>query len=224
MGREPRPHEPPPTSPRVPQRHPLRFVWQMSEEGRFTLASDEFVGLIGPQAATWLGRTWQQINSDPGLDPEDQIARAVATRETWSGLTVLWPVDDGAERLKVELSGVPVFDRDRVFRGYRGFGIRRDLARLDALAQQRRSPPTADGIVPPREPSASERPKPVRPEPARPEPAERPPAEDALASDQDVPALSPLECRAFRELLAQAQPTSHGGGCRAPRCGLDLAR
>ena len=32
-------------------------------------------------------------------------------------------------RLPVEMSGLPVFDRDRNFRGYRGFGVCRDVAR-----------------------------------------------------------------------------------------------
>ena len=47
-----------------------------------------------------------------------------------------WPVDDSDEQLTVELSGLPVFDRDRNFRGYRGFGVCRDLARLAALAPE----------------------------------------------------------------------------------------
>ncbi len=43
------------SSPQMPaateRRHPLRFVWQMSEDGRFTLGSDEFIALIGPRTA-----------------------------------------------------------------------------------------------------------------------------------------------------------------------------
>ena len=39
-----------------------------------------------------------------------------------------WPIGDGGRRLTVELSGLPIFDRDRVFRGYRGFGVCRDVA------------------------------------------------------------------------------------------------
>src|SRR5262249_16317614 len=38
-------------------------------------------------------------------------------------------------RLPIELSGLPVFDRDRSFRGYRGFGVCRDLAQIGGLAQ-----------------------------------------------------------------------------------------
>jgi PAS domain S-box-containing protein len=119
------------------RRHPLRFVWQMDDEGRFTLGSDEFIALIGPRTAALLGGRWCDIAAELALDPESQIARAVATHDTWSGLTVVWPVDDSPERLAVELSGLPVFDRERIFRGYRGFGVCRDLPRLAALARQR---------------------------------------------------------------------------------------
>src|SRR5207245_7476264 len=81
-----------------------------------------------------LGRSWNALSAALGLDPDGQIARALATRDTFSGLTFGWPVD--GELLPVEMSGLPVFDRDRRFRGYRGFGICRDLARLNALAQR----------------------------------------------------------------------------------------
>jgi PAS domain S-box-containing protein len=157
------------------RRHPLRFVWQMDEDGRFTLGSDEFTALIGPRAAAAIGRPWREIESD--LDPEGQIARAVATHDTWSGLTVLWPADDSPERLAVELSGLPVFDRERMFRGYRGFGVCRDLKRLSALAQRLHSPRAAAV-------------------PAGAENVVRFPA----AAEPVPPVLSPIERSAFREL------------------------
>jgi PAS domain S-box-containing protein len=119
------------------RRHPLRFIWRMDEDGRFTLDSEEFAALVGARSAAALGRPWHELAADLGLDPTGQIARAVATRETWSGLVVLWPRDESSERLAVELSGLPVFDRDRVFRGYRGFGVCRDLGqRAGAVPMQ----------------------------------------------------------------------------------------
>ena len=87
------------------RRHPLRFVWQMDADGRFVVGSDEFVELMGPRTTAAFGRLWSEIAAELKLDPENQIARAVATRETWSGVTVSWPVDDGGERLPIELSG-----------------------------------------------------------------------------------------------------------------------
>jgi PAS domain S-box-containing protein len=118
-----------------PRRHPLRFMWQMDNEGRFSLGSDEFTRLIGARTAAGFGRLWSEIADVFGIDPEGRVAKAVATRDTWSGIALDWPVD-GGERLRVELSGLPMFDRARNFAGYRGFGVCRDLdglARLDAL-------------------------------------------------------------------------------------------
>ncbi len=77
------------------RRHPLRFVWQMDADGRFVVGSDEFIELMGPRTTAAFGRLWSEIAAELKLDPENQIARAVATRETWSGVTVSWPVDDG---------------------------------------------------------------------------------------------------------------------------------
>jgi PAS domain S-box-containing protein len=117
------------------RRHPLRFMWQMDAEGRFLLGSDEFTRLIGARTAAGFGRLWSEIAEVFGLDPEGRVLKAFATRDTWSGIALDWPVDGGA-RLRVELSGLPMFDRARNFVGYRGFGVCRDLeglARLDAL-------------------------------------------------------------------------------------------
>src|SRR5262249_38902028 len=123
------------------RRHPLRFVWDMDADGRFTIASDEFLQLIGARAAL-LGWKWRDIAAELKLDPADLVAAAVASRETWSGITVSWPIaappssDRRSElRLPIELSGLPVFDRDRNFRGYRGFGVCRDLAPINRLGQ-----------------------------------------------------------------------------------------
>jgi signal transduction histidine kinase len=134
--------------PAAERRHPLRFVWQMDAEGRFVIGSDEFIELMGPRTTAAFGRLWGEIAAELTLDPDNQIARAVATHETWSGITISWPVDDGGERLPVELSGLPVFDRDREFRGYRGFGVCRDLSRINQLARARRERPLGFMAVP----------------------------------------------------------------------------
>jgi PAS domain S-box-containing protein len=116
---------------------PLRFMWQMDADGRFSLGSDEFTRLIGARTAAGFGRLWSEIAEAFGLDPEGRVVKAVATHDTWSGITLNWPVD-GGERLPVELSGLPTFDRARNFAGYRGFGVCRDLDGLARLANLRR--------------------------------------------------------------------------------------
>ena len=119
------------------RRHPLRFVWQMDAEGRFGLGSGEFADVIGPQIATAFGRPWSEIRKEFGIDPQGEVTRAIASRDTWSGITLGWPVEGSDELLPVELSGLPVYDRERNFRGYRGFGVCRDLERIDQLIAQR---------------------------------------------------------------------------------------
>jgi PAS domain S-box-containing protein len=128
------------------RRHPLRFMWQIDADGRFSLGSDEFTRLIGLRTAAGFGRLWSEIAEVFGLDPGGRVLKAVATRSTWSGITLNWPVDGGG-RLPVELSGLPIYDRMRNFAGYRGFGVCRDLDGLARLAALRRyelfsDPPT----------------------------------------------------------------------------------
>jgi PAS domain S-box-containing protein len=139
---EPEPLEAPENAPAM-RRHPLRFTWQMDEANRFFLGSDEFTRLIGARTATGFGRPWHEIAETFGLDPAGRIAEAIATRDTWNGITAYWPVDDGG-RLPVELSGLPVFDDARNFAGYRGFGVCRDLDSLAHLAELRRAEPSEE--------------------------------------------------------------------------------
>lgn len=119
----------------TPRQHPLRFLWQMDAEGRFVLGSDEFIRLIGPHTTAGFGRPWREIADEFALDPDGRVAQALASHDTWAGITVNWPAD-GGEHLPVELAGLPVYDRERNFAGFKGFGVCRDLDglnRLDAL-------------------------------------------------------------------------------------------
>lgn len=211
------------------RRHPLRFVWQMDAEGRFVVGSDEFIELVGPRTFASCGRLWSDIAAELNLDPDNQVARAMATRATWSGIPTSWPVDETSERLPIELSALPVFDRDRAFRGYRGFGICRDVDRLNQLARARRARPI--GFTPVASPAsdtgaAAAMLAPVAPplpsearegaEPAAESgPQSAPPAAEAPAADNVVPfrpgvsaetrppSLSPGERSAFRELAQE---------------------
>jgi PAS domain S-box-containing protein len=232
--------EPPQPSAASPDpRLPLRFVWQMDGAGRFTLGSDNFSTLIGPRTATALGRPWHEIAATLGLDPEAKVARALATRDTFSGIAVAWPADDAAERLTVELSGLPVFDSSRAFQGYRGFGVCRDLARLAELQARRRAalaPTPADQITDqapaqitdqaPEAPQAELPPAPPEKAPA-PAPGERPQLTVVPPSKNVVPfrastipdkaaGLSPVERKAFHEIARQLTARLGSAGIATP--------
>ena len=174
----------------VPQ-GPHRFVWQMDAATRFTLGAQDFAKLIGPKTAAVLDRPWAEIAGALELDPEGRIARALTARDTWSGIVVLWPVDDSNERQRIEMSGLPVFDRDRNFEGYRGFAVCRDIGRVPRAATVQPVQP-----APQVQPAAQEQPSSKVLEfraAAPPKPAE--PA--------STPALSAGEHSAFEELARE---------------------
>ena len=151
------------------RRFPFRFVWQIDSADRFILEKDDFAQLLGRKTAAILGRPWTEIAAALQLDPQGTVASALAARSTWSGIVLPWPVDDTDEPLPIEMSGLPVFDRDRRFTGYRGFGIcprRRAVggaraapgaARASASADRGRSPNRRDQCIAAR-PAAGRRP------------------------------------------------------------------
>lgn len=210
----------------TPRQHPLRFLWQMDAEGRFVLGSDEFIRLIGPHTAAGFGRPWREIADEFALDPEGRVAQALASHDTWAGITVNWPAD-GGEHLPVELAGLPVYDGARNFAGFKGFGVCRDLDALNRLDALRRyelfAEPPAEPPPPPTEPPEPEPiPESVAEltEPATdatshstdPEtPVETPPnvvpfrspGDLRSLSDQRAPTLTPVENSAFNELARQ---------------------
>jgi signal transduction histidine kinase len=211
------------TEPSTERRHPLRFVWQMDADGRFIVASDEFVDLVGPRTMSAFGRKWSDIAAELNLDQDKQLARAIATHETWSGITIPWPVDGTNERMPVELSGLPVFDRDRTFRGYRGFGVCRDIGRINQLLRIRREQPS--GCMPTLESPATAADTKVESVPANMMASEKPsesvsrhterpalsiapaanvvPFRQAPVQEPKPPALSAGERKAFRELAQE---------------------
>ena len=102
---------------------PVRFVWKIDAEGRFSELSPEFAQAVGPAAADAIGRTFEELAKVFNLDPEEKISELLRRRDTWSGKTVLWPVQGEALSVPVDLAALPTYTRDRTFDGFRGFGI-----------------------------------------------------------------------------------------------------
>jgi PAS domain S-box-containing protein len=110
-----------------PPQNPLRFVWQIDAEERFSLAPGEFLRVAGARTAALQARPWSEVARALDLDSHGRIAEAIGRGETFSGIVALWPLDQQT-RGRVELSGMPIFDAARNFAGYRGFGIYRQTA------------------------------------------------------------------------------------------------
>jgi PAS domain S-box-containing protein len=184
---EPEPPPSPVAAPPPERRYPLRFVWTMDADEHFTLSARDFIERAGPRTSALMGRPWSEIATTLNLDPEGRVAHAIASRDTWSGITIHWPLADGDERLAVELSGLPIFDRDRSFRGYRGFGVCREPART--------SPPPAHT-----EPRPALTVVPTSPNVV--------PFRAASAPSDKRPALTPVERSAFREIAETLVPAA----------------
>jgi PAS domain S-box-containing protein len=207
----PQPATPPGPAARAPmpalqapaeRRRPLRFVWQMDVDGCFAVDSEEFTALLEPQTAGALGRPWNEIAATLGLDPEGQVARAIASRDTFSGITVRFAVDTSGSHLAVELSGLPVFDRDRNFRGYRGFGVCRDMAQINELLKRHHAgvAAAATAAAPRIEPPA------LREESAlvsQPAPSENVVPFPSAAPSEKAAGLTAIERKAFSELASR---------------------
>lgn len=141
-----------------PRPAPVRFVFQIDPDRRFTQVSPELATVVGPKRAAIVGRTFVEVARELGLGGIDLVERALSRRDTWSGITVYWPVQDSPEAVAVDLAALPAFNRSGTFEGFRGFGvcrtndIRRDLPEAAEVEPSRastapvRTPSLADTV------------------------------------------------------------------------------
>ena len=193
-------------APEMQRPQPYRFVWQMDAATHFTQGMENFARLLGPETASVLLRAWPDIAQTLNIDTDGRVARALAARETWSGIVVHWPVDGSDERVAIEMSGLPTFDRDRKFTGYRGFGIcragLRDIAAISGNPPKIEAQPQAKVLAF----------RPVPPEPPAPPiaPASEPPAQMPSAKTS----LTPGEHSNFEELARELNARLKGSANR----------
>jgi PAS domain S-box-containing protein len=133
------------SAPRVDQpRGTIRFVWQADAQTRFTEVSPELAQAVGPVAANIVGRTWDEVSGSVVEDPDGAVADLFARRDTWSGRTVFWHIDNAPLQVPVDWAGMPMFSPDRELIGFRGFGLlRMDAAREREVVEG----PTADAGI-----------------------------------------------------------------------------
>ncbi|MBX4939782.1 ATP-binding protein [Rhizobium binae] len=118
-----------------PNSRATRFVWKIDAEGRFNEVSHEFAEAVGPRASAIIGSAFSDIAALFNLDPEGKLSEALARRDTWSGKTILWPVEGTSLVVPVDLAALPTYTRNRDFDGFRGFGVvRLSDAQEDPLA------------------------------------------------------------------------------------------
>ncbi len=146
---------------------PVRFVWQADAQTRFTEVSSGLAQAVGSTAGTIVGLTWEEVARSFVEDADGAVAALFARRQTWSGHTVYWNIDNSPLQVPVDWAGMPVFSASRDLIGFRGFGLlRMDAAREREIAHD----PSRDLIT---QSLASDETLPFRP------PEEMPPEERA---------------------------------------------
>ncbi|MEM8749020.1 MAG: PAS domain-containing sensor histidine kinase [Pseudomonadota bacterium] len=107
------------------QAKPVRFVWEIDTDNVFRATSSELSETVGPASGNIDGLTWDEVATSRGLENGPEIAALLSKQDTWSGKTVMWPVEGTDLRIPIDLAGLPSYDRSRVFDGFSGFGILR---------------------------------------------------------------------------------------------------
>jgi PAS domain S-box-containing protein len=204
-----------PAEPVRPAGETRRFLWAMDREQRFGFVSPDLAEAIGSVNAAISGRTWQDVATGLGLDPDGAIAAALSRETSWAGLTVHWPLDGQAERVAVDLAAFAATGPDRHFDGYRGVGDvhldrRQPMAVPVALAS---SEPLAvaagPGEVPEEAIEEAVEGAPLEVPPAPETPAESPPAIESPPSEEEIEEAvegAPIEMPASPEPVASIAP------------------
>jgi PAS domain S-box-containing protein len=99
-----------------------RFLWTLDEEGGFGAPHSALAAALGANAP-YRGETVEALLGRAGLEGGGDLVRAIARRQTFSDVTIGWPLPGGARRRLIALSAAPLFARHREFLGYRGFGV-----------------------------------------------------------------------------------------------------
>jgi PAS domain S-box-containing protein len=125
LGEKPVPHVASPPSPNA------RFLWTLDEEGRFGAPHPVLVAAVGTNSPD-RGESLEAFFRRVGLDRGDELVRVVGERETFSRVSLEWPLSGLDRRRLIALSAAPMFGRQREFLGYRGFGVLGE--EIDAVA------------------------------------------------------------------------------------------
>jgi PAS domain S-box-containing protein len=100
------------------------WFWEQDADLRFTFVSDGYLRAMG-EAPRHIGLTREEVaNTSPEVLKEanfDVLAETLAARESFSNF-VYWTRKSNGDKAWMRASGVPFFDPDGQFLGYRGVG------------------------------------------------------------------------------------------------------
>ncbi|WP_075995596.1 PAS domain S-box protein [Salaquimonas pukyongi] len=100
-----------------------RFAFVIDREQVIRSVSDGLAAAVGEQSADIVGKHWKDVAAERGFDEDGAILDLLSKSDTWSGRSVLWPIEGTDMNVPVDLAALPAYDRERNFDGYRGFGV-----------------------------------------------------------------------------------------------------
>ncbi|MFK7902625.1 MAG: hypothetical protein AB8B49_07255, partial [Nitratireductor sp.] len=118
--------EPQDTTPIAEIDAPIRFSFTIGQDKIFKDISPEFANAVGTKSANVVGKSWQEVAALYKLDENNIINEHLSKADTWSGVSILWPVENSDLLFPIDLAALPTFTKNRTFDGFRGFGIIRD--------------------------------------------------------------------------------------------------
>ncbi|MBY6243186.1 histidine kinase dimerization/phospho-acceptor domain-containing protein [Methylosinus sp. Sm6] len=113
--RSPRPAGKPP--------RPERFLWRTDAEGWVVDVTGTLADVVGRGNGDIVGSSFVETARRLRLDPVGRLAEALASRRSWSGVELDWPLQGGVARVPVTLGALPIFDDARRFGGFQGYGV-----------------------------------------------------------------------------------------------------
>ncbi|MGI3900481.1 MAG: histidine kinase dimerization/phospho-acceptor domain-containing protein [Janthinobacterium lividum] len=186
----------------------LRLLWRTDVADRVTQFDAEAVSKLGTRVSFLDGGSFPDVVAGFDQPGGEQLRTALASRATWSGVTLDIPVSNGAARVPMVLSASPVLGPGRAFAGFRGFATI-DLGRLDlAPARPAEAAPDLEAQTAAEPASTSEflAPAEARSDETRPSPALEETFSEASTVPVEKPNVSPpspanvVHLRAFQSL------------------------
>ena len=101
----------------------VRFLWQTDASGRLVSLTGPFCDVLGCAGGALIGLDLAELASVCGPQGAASLRKALASRESWSGLDLLWPIARAKVAAPITFGGLPALDGQRRFHGYRGFGV-----------------------------------------------------------------------------------------------------
>lgn len=111
------------------------WFWEMNPELRFTYVSERFQQITGWKPTEILGRSRRDLFAQRVDERQmwESHFKDLEMRRSFEGLEFMWDRPDGTSRV-LRISGKPLFDRNGVFKGYRGAG--RDVTEARNLSDE----------------------------------------------------------------------------------------